>query len=80
MEVERRPLRNSEDCEPITETMALLVICANAGVVLKRWFSTGGDMGKNGKSHVHKLLQNVFFVPKSRCCSKRMSKVFRLRC
>lgn len=34
--------------------MALLEICASVGVVLKRCFSSGGDIGKEcGKSHVH---------------------------
>lgn len=52
--MERRPLRNWEHCEPITETMALFEICASVGVVLKRWISSGGDIGKEcGKSHVH---------------------------
>ena len=46
----RRPLRNWEHCEPITETMALFEICASVGVVLKRWFSSGGDIGKNVES------------------------------
>ena len=44
--MERRPLRNWEDCEPVTETMALLEICVSVGVVLSRWFSSGGDMIK----------------------------------
>ena len=42
--MERRPLRNWEHCEPMTETMALLEICASVGVVLMRWFSSGGDI------------------------------------
>ena len=38
----------------MTETRALLEICASVGVVLKRWFSSGGDIGRNGKKyHVH---------------------------
>ena len=54
--------------------MALLEICASVGVVLKRWFSSGGDIGRWKISRAH-----VFLVPKSRRCSKRMPKVFRLR-
>jgi len=80
MEVARRPLRNSEDCEPVTETMALLVICANVGVVLRRWFSSGGDIAKKKLENITcPRDSNVFLVPKSRCSSERLSKAFRLR-
>ena len=77
--MERRPLRNSEDCEPITETMALLLICANVGVVLKRWFSSGGAMVKAFKFLGNLTCSNVFLVPKSRRSSERLSEAFRLR-
>lgn len=75
--MERRPLRNWEHCEPVTETMALLEICATEGVDLMRWFSSGDIRRMENDWKISRA--HVFLVPKSRRCSKRMSKVFRLR-